>query len=170
MLSEKMEAMLNKQINREFYSAYLYLSLEAYFDSMNLQGFARWMRAQTQEEVVHAMKIFDHVSERGGTARLEALEAPPAEWESPLAAFEAAYGHEQKVTGWINKLVDAARNESDHASDIFMQWFVTEQVEEEQSTYAVVQQLKLIGDSSQALLMLDRELGQRVFTPPPANE
>ena len=168
MLSEKMETMLNKQINREFYAAYLYLSMEAYFESMNLQGFARWMRAQTQEEVVHAMKIFDQVSERGGTVRLEALDAPPVEWESPRAAFEAAYGHEQKVTGWINGLVDAARSESDHASEIFLQWYVTEQVEEEQSTDSVLQQLKLIGDSSQALLMLDRELGQRVFTPPPA--
>lgn len=162
--------MFNKQINREFYSAYLYLSMEAYFDSMNLQGFAQWMRAQTQEEVLHAMKVFDQVGERGGVARLEAIEAPPAEWESPHAAFEAAYGHEQKVTRWINEFIDAARNESDHASDIFMQWFVTEQVEEEQSTYAVLQQLKLIGDSSQALLMLDRELGQRVFTPPPMTE
>jgi len=170
MLSEKMEAMLNKQINREFFASYLYLSMAAYFDSMNLQGFAKWMRAQTQEEVVHAMKFFDQVSERGGTVRLETLEAPPAEWDSPRAALEAAYGHEQKVTGWINELVDAARSESDHASDIFLQWFVTEQVEEEQSTDAVVQQLKLIGVSSQALLMLDRELGQRVFTPPPAKE
>lgn len=125
MLSEKMETMLNKQVNREFYSAYIYLSMAAYFDSMNLLGLARWMRAQTQEEMVHAMKIFDQIGERGGAVRLEAIDTPPVEWKSPLDAFEAAYAHEQKVTGWINGLVDAAHSESDHASVIFLQWFVT---------------------------------------------
>ena len=168
MLSKKMEKMLNEQINREFYAAYLYLSMAAYFDSLNLQGFAQWMRAQTQEEVVHAMKIFDHVNERGGRVMLIKLEAPPSEWASPLAALEAAYGHEQKVTGWIHELVGAARSESDYASEIFLQWYVTEQVEEEESTDGVVQQLKLVGDSPQALLTLDRALGQRVFTMPAA--
>ena len=166
MLGKKMEKKLNEQVNREFYASYLYLSMAAYFDSLNLSGFAQWMRIQTQEELVHAMKIFDYIQERGGVVTLEAIDKPSAKLSSPLSAFEAAYAHEQKVTGWINDLVDAARDEKDHASVIFLQWFVTEQVEEEQSVDTIVNQLKMVGDSPQALLMMDRELGQRVFTAP----
>ncbi|UCG58223.1 MAG: ferritin [Phycisphaerales bacterium] len=168
MISKKMVEALNDQINAELYSAYLYLSMEAYFESKNLTGFAKWMRAQTQEEVVHAMKIYDFVNERGGRVALKAIEQPPTEWKSPLAAFEAAYKHEQLVTGLINNLVNLAVAEKDHATNSFLQWFVDEQVEEETSVDNVVQNLKMAQDAPGALFMLDRELGQRVFTPPPA--
>lgn len=166
MISKKIEQALNDQINAELYSAYLYLSMVAYFESVNLSGFAAWMRAQTQEEVVHAMKIYDYVNERGGRVVLESIAEPPAKWESPLAAFEAAYKHEQLVTGRINDLVDLAIKEKDHAANTFLQWFVNEQVEEETSADAVVQQLKMAEGAPGALFMIDRELGQRAFTPP----
>lgn len=165
MLTEKMQEALNKQINAEFYSAYLYLSMSAYFESIDLAGFARWMRVQAQEELTHAMKIYDYVNERGGRVVLYPIEGPPTEWDSPLATFEAAYRHEQKVTGLINELVNLAQEEKDHATYIFLQWFVTEQVEEEASAKEVVQKLKLAGNAPGALFMLNRELGQRIFTP-----
>ena len=170
MLSEKMQKALNDQINAELYSAYLYLSMSAYFESLNLGGFANWMKVQAQEETVHAMKLYAYTNERGGRVKLGAVEAPPWEWDSPLAVFEAAYQHEQKVTGLINDLVKTAKGENDHATEIFLQWFVTEQVEEEASADAVVQQIKLVGDAPGGLFMLDRELGQRVFTPPTTAE
>ena len=166
MIGKKMEKALNDQINAELYSAYLYLSMVAYFESENLPGFATWMRAQTQEEVMHAMKMYDYVNERGGRVILKAIDEPPAKWESPLAAFEAAYKHEQLVTGRINDLVDLAIEEKDHAANTFLQWFVNEQVEEETSADAVVQQLKMAEGAPGALFMIDREMGQRVFTPP----
>ena len=166
MIGKKMEAALNDQINAELYSAYLYLSMAAYFESVNLSGFAAWMRAQIQEEVMHAMKMYDYVNERGGRVILTAIDEPPAEWKSPLAAFQAAYKHEQLVTGRINGLVDLAIKEKDHAANTFLQWFVNEQVEEETSADAVVQQLKMAEGAPGALFMIDRELGQRVFTPP----
>jgi len=168
MISKKIEQALNDQINAEFYSAYLYLSMAAYFDSVNLTGFATWMRAQTQEEIVHAMKMYDFVNERGGRVILKAIETPPSEWDSPLAAFEAAYAHEQLVTGRINDLVNLAVDEKDHATNSFLQWFVNEQVEEETSADNVVQNLKMAQSAPGALFMLDRELGRRVFTPPAA--
>ena len=161
--------MLNEQVNAEFYSAYLYLSMVAYFESINLPGFAAWMLAQSQEEVVHAMKIFNHIIDRGGRITLGVIETPAVEWSSPLHAFENAYAHEQKVTGLINNLVKTAISEHDHASNNFLQWFVTEQVEEEKSTDEVVQKLKRAGDSPGVLLMLDREMGQRTFTLPEGN-
>jgi len=133
MISKKIEKALNKQINAELYSAYLYLSMVAYFESVNLPGFANWMKVQTQEELMHAMKIYDFVNERGGRVVLKAIEAPPTEWDSPLDAFEATYKHEQKVTGLINNLVNLAIEEKDHATSSFLQWFVNEQVEEESS-------------------------------------
>ncbi len=170
MLSKKMQGVLNKQIVAEIYSAYLYLSMSAYFLSLNLSGFAQWMRAQAQEELVHGMKIFDYVNERGSRVLLDAVEKPPTKWASPESAFEAAYKHEQKVTGMINKLVDLAVAESDHASNNFLQWFVSEQVEEEASADEVVQKLKMVGSAGGGLFMIDRELGQRVFTPPAAEE
>jgi len=167
MISKKTEDALNEQINAEFYSAYLYLSMEAYFESMNLPGFANWMRAQIQEESMHAMKIYDFVNERGGRVLLKSIEQPPTEWKSPLAAFEAAYKHEQKVTGLINDLVNLAIEEKDHASNTFLQWFVNEQVEEESSVNEVVQKLKMLENAPGGQFLIDRELGQRVFTPPP---
>lgn len=170
MLSKRMQTALNKQVVAELYSAYLYLSMSAYFHSINLGGFANWMRVQVQEELTHAMKIFDYVIERGGRVFLDAVDKPPLEWASPLAAFEAAYKHEQKVTGLINKLVDLALTEHDHATNNFLQWFVSEQVEEEDSANAVVQKLKMVGEEGGGLFMVDRELGQRVFTPPAVEE
>jgi ferritin len=168
MIGKKMEAALNGQVNAELYSAYLYLSMESYFKSLDLNGFANWMRVQTQEEIVHAMKMYDFINERSGRAVLKAIEGPPTQWDSPRAVFEAAYAHEQKVTGLINGLVDLAIKEKDHATNTFLQWFVNEQVEEESSADQIVQQLKMMEDAPGGLFMLDRELAQRVFTPPPA--
>jgi ferritin len=166
MISKKMESALNKQINAELYSAYLYLSMNSYFQSANLQGSATWMRVQALEEMTHAEKFYQFVINRGGRIFLETIEGPPVKWASPLAAFQDVYKHEQKVTSLINALVDLAIKEKDHASHTMLQWFVNEQVEEESNADGIVQQLKLLGDSGQGLLMLDRELGQRVFTPP----
>jgi len=166
MLNEKIEKALNQQLNAELYSAYLYLSMAAYFRSISLGGFANWMEVQYQEEVAHAMKFYSYINERGGRVILQAIEAPPTEWDSPLAVFQAAYAHEQKVTGMINDLVELAIQERDHATNIFLQWFVTEQVEEEDSANEVVEKLKLMSDARGGLFMLDRELGQRTFTPP----
>jgi ferritin len=168
MLNNDMEKALNTQVNAEMYSAYLYLSMSAYFQSKSLGGFASWMRVQAQEEMVHAMKLYDFINERGGRVTLELIEAPPTEWDSPLATSEAVYEHEQKVTGLINELVELALEKHDHATNIFLQWFVSEQVEEEDSANDVVEKIKLMGDARGGLFMLDRELGQRVFTPPAA--
>jgi ferritin len=169
MISKKMETALNDQVNAELYSAYLYLSMESYFKSLNLNGFANWMRVQTQEEVSHAMKIYDFINERGGRVILKAIDGPQTKWDTPFAVFEAVYTHEQKVTGLINKLVDLAIKEKDHATNSFLQWFVNEQVEEESSADEIVQQLKMMQDAPGGIFMLDRELGQRVFTPPAQN-
>jgi len=166
MLSKNMEKALNKQINAELYSAYLYLAMAAYFESLSLSGFANWMRIQAQEELTHAMKFYDFVYERGGRVVLDAVDAPPEAWDSSLAAFEGAYEHECKVSAMINDLVNLALEEKDHATNTFLQWFVSEQVEEEASADAVVQKLKLIGDHGNGIFMLDRELGQRVFHAP----
>ena len=170
MISKKMEEALNGLLNAELYSAYLYLSMEAYFESVNLPGFANWMRAQTQEELMHAMKFYDYIIERGGRVILRLIDAPPADWDSPFAVFEATLEHEQKVTGLINDLVHLAREEKDNASGIFLQWFVNEQVEEEDNVGKVLGQLKLIKDSPEALFMMDKEMRQRVFMPPAAAE
>jgi ferritin len=166
MISKKMEKALNEQVNAELFSAYLYLSMEAYFKSLNLDGFANWMRVQTQEEIMHAMKIYDFIDERGGRVILKAINGPDTKWDSPLAVFEAVYKHEQKVTGLINNLVNLAIEEKDHATNTFLQWFVNEQVEEESSADQIVQQLKMMENAPGGMFMLDRELGQRVFTPP----
>ena len=166
MITKKMQQALNEQINAELYSAYLYLSMEAYFKSENLPGFANWMRAQTQEELMHAMKIYDFLNERGGRVILKPIEEPQTQWDSPLAALEAVYKHEQKVTGLINDLVNLAIGEKDHATNSFLQWFVNEQVEEEASADEVVQKLKRLEKAPGGLFMIDQELGRRVFTPP----
>jgi len=170
MINEKMAQALNKQINAELYSAYLYFSMAAYFESVNLPGFAHWMRIQTQEELMHAMKIYDFVNERGGRIILKAIERPPVEWKSPLAVFEATYKHEQKVTGLINELVNLAIEEKDHGTNAFLQWFINEQVEEEKSASDMVGKLKLIEANPEGMYMLDKEMGQRIFTPPAGTE
>jgi len=166
MINKKIEAAFNEQVNAELYSAYLYLSMSAYFESLSLKGFANWMRCQAQEELLHAMKFYAFINERGGRVALKAVEAPPTAWSSPLDAFQQAYAHEQTVTALINGLVDLALQEREHSANAFLQWFVTEQVEEEASADAVVQQLKLAGDAGGGLFMIDRELATRVFTMP----
>ena len=166
MLKEKMIESLNFQMNAELYSAYLYLSMAAYFEANDLSGFANWMRVQAKEEMTHAMKFYDYLVQRGARITLTEIKAPPTEWDSPIAIFEHVYEHEQMVTGLINKLVDLAISLSDHATNNFLQWYVAEQVEEEESSSGVLQKVKLAGDSPSGLLMLDQELAQRVFTPP----
>lgn len=170
MLKENMLKALNSQLNAEIYSAYLYLSMEAYFESIDLGGCANWMRAQAQEELTHAMKFYGYIVQRGERVTLSTIEGPQIEWDSPVAVFEHVYEHEQKVTGLINDLVDLSVSESDHATNNVLQWFVAEQVEEEESASGVLQRMKLAGDSKSGLFMLDSELGQRVFTPPAAKE
>ena len=161
MLDEKMQEAFNAQLVAELYSSYLYLSMSAYLDATNLPGFAHWMRAQAQEETSHAMKFYQYVNERGGRVTLGPIEAPPSQWDSPLAVFEAVFRHEQKVTGLINDLAKLAEQQADHAANAFLQWFVAEQVEEESSADEIVQKLKLAAAASDALLSIDHELGQR---------
>ena len=162
MISGKIQDALNGQINAEMYSAYLYLSMSAHFHSTNMTGFAGWMKSQGQEELSHAMKLYEYVNERGGRVTLSRVEAPPQTWASPLAALEDAYRHEQQNTGQINGLLLLATKEGDHATAIFLQWFVTEQVEEESTANRLVERLRLVGDSVPGLLLMDRELAQRV--------
>lgn len=161
MLSPKIEEAFNKQINAELFSSYLYLSMAAYFEAKSLAGMAHWMRLQVAEENAHGMKFYDFVHERNGRVKLAAIDEPQVEWDSPLAAFEAALGHEQKVTGLINDLVNLAIAEKDHAAANFLQWFVDEQVEEEATVQLIIDKLKLVGDHGVALFMIDNELGTR---------
>ena len=161
MLSDKMQDALNGQLNAELYSSYLYLSMNAYFKSINLDGFANWMYYQALEELTHSMKFYDFIIQRGGKVNLQQVDAPPIAWDSPLAVFEATLEHEQKVTGLINDLVELALAEHDHATNIFLQWFVSEQVEEEESVGGVLEQLKLMGEAKGGLFMIDRELANR---------
>jgi len=161
MINEKIQEALNRQLNRELYSAYLYLSMAAYCQSINLAGFAHWFEVQSKEEVDHAMRFYKHVVERMGRVLLSAIETPPAKWASPTEIFEQAYSHEKAVTGMIDDIVTLARSEKDHATDVFLQWFINEQVEEEANADQILQQLKLAGDKGQTLLMMDRELAKR---------
>jgi ferritin len=166
MIKEIVEKAINEQINWELYSGYFYLSMAAHFESTGLPGFANWMRNQAKEEQFHAMKFFDYLNERGGRVQLKAIEEPPHKWDSPLRIFEETYVHEQKVTGLINDLVDLAFEEKDHATYNMLQWFVDEQVEEEANASEIVDKLKLIGDDTSTLFMLDQEFAKRVFSPP----
>ncbi len=165
MLNNTIAEELNKQINREIYSAYLYMSMSAYSQHIGLKGFANWFMVQYNEEMEHAMKIYTYVNDQGAQVKLLAIDEPPAEFDSPLDMFEKTLKHEQFITKSINDLVDLAIEEKDHATEIFLQWFVTEQIEEEGNDNDIIGQLKLIGDNGNGLLMLDRELGSRVFTP-----
>jgi ferritin len=166
MLSKKMATELNDQINAEMFSAYLYLQMAAWFESQNLKGMANWMEVQTQEEMVHAMKFFKFIQSRGGEVSLKQIKAPTQTWDSPLAAFEAALKHEQYITGRIHKLMDLAIEKKDHPSRSLLQWFVDEQVEEEENATDNVQNTKMVQDSQQGLYMLDKEMAARVFVPP----
>ncbi len=161
MLGKAIQDAMNEQMRNEFYSGYQYLSMAAYCESENLPGFAHWMRAQAREEIEHAMKFYDFILDRSGRVVLGAIEEPVVEFGSPLEVFERALEHEQRVTAMINDLYGLAVSESDYASQTFLQWFVTEQVEEEKNAGDVVETLKMIGDKSEALFLLDRELGRR---------
>jgi len=161
MISKTMESALNRQVNRELYSAYLYLSMSAYFETASMKGFAKWLRLQAKEEQAHAMKIYDYVIARGGVVSLEAIEAPKAKWASAGKVFEEVYAHEQKVTGMINNLVDIATKEKDHATFEMLQWFVKEQVEEEENASEIVNQITILGDVVGHLFWLDHQLGKR---------
>lgn len=163
MLKTTIEKALNEQINAEFWSAYLYLSMSAYFQSIGLSGFANWMTMQFQEEISHAMRFFNYVVERGGRVELKPIDKVPKEWKSALHAFEETYKHEQKVTGLIENLVDLAETEKDRATLNMLQWYIDEQVEEESSADEIIQKLKLIGSDGSGLFMYDNELGQRAF-------
>ena len=166
MISKKMEAALNEQLNKEMYSAYLYMSMSAYSTHIGLKGFANWFMVQYQEEMMHAMKFYNYINDQGGRVMLIAIDAPPTAFESPLDMFEKTLKHEQFVTKRINDLVDLAIKEKDHATNICLQWYVTEQIEEEANDNDVIAKLKLVGKKGDALLMLDKELAARVFTPP----
>lgn len=161
VIKEKMQKAINKQINAELYSSYLYLAMAAHFEENNLLGFAQWLKIQAKEENTHGMKFYEYVIERGGRVILTEIAAPPAEWKSPLAAFEAVYAHELKVTALINDLLELAKEEGDAASELMLQWFIDEQVEEEANAILIVEKLKMIKDAPQGLLMLDKELGER---------
>lgn len=166
MIDKKMEKAINDQMNAEIYSSYLYLSMSAYFESVNLKGFAHWMRAQAMEELTHFKKFYDFLCARGGTVVLSEIKAPPAKWKSPLAAFENVLKHEQHVTALINNLVDVSLKLKDHATNNFLQWFVGEQVEEEATADEIIQSMKLNRDNPGGLFMMDKELAQRTFVPP----
>lgn len=170
MLGKKMEKAINDQINAEFFSAYLYLSMATHFDAVSLPGFANWMKQQTQEEMFHGMKMFNYVSDRGGRVILQAIAQPPSSWKSALEVFQNVLEHEQKVTGLINDLIDLAIKEKDYATNNFLQWFIGEQVEEEATASTLVDRLKLIGNDANGLFVLDTELAARRFTMPTAKE
>ncbi|MBI9015793.1 MAG: ferritin [Phycisphaerae bacterium] len=166
MLSKKMVDALNEQLNAEFYSAYLYMSMAAYFEANDYPGFANWMVTQFQEEQFHGNKLFKYINDRGARVKLKAIAAPPIEFESVLAVFEETLAHEQHVTSLINNLVGLAIEEKDYATHNYLQWYVSEQIEEEKNVSDILSKLKRAGDKPQLLYMLDDKLGQRVFTPP----
>ncbi len=161
MISKAMEKSLNEQINAEIFSFYLYLAMSTHFQQANFGGFARWMRAQAQEEMSHALKFIDYVHERGGAVTLTAIEQPKGTWPSVVAAFTDAYAHERTITKRINTLMDKAIAAKDHATANLLQWFVKEQVEEEATLDPIVTRLQAIGDAPGALYYLDHELGKR---------
>ena len=165
MLKEKMAEALNKHLTEEFYSANLYLSMSAYFEFIGLKGFAHWMMVQYQEEMDHAMKIYQYLISQGARVKIGTVKAPQNDWKSPLEVFEATLKHEQYITGCINELVDIAEELRDRPTNNFLQWFIDEQVEEEKNDRDIINRLKLIGDSKNGLFMLDKELGQRQFAP-----
>jgi ferritin len=161
MLSSKLQDAFNRQINAELYSSYLYLSMAAHFEAQDFKGMAHWMRLQADEERAHAMRIFDFINDRSGRVALTQIEAPKAEWKSPLEVFEDSYKHEQKITGMINELMGLVAVEKDGAGHDFLEWFCREQVEEESQVQLIVAQLKLVADSGVGLYMIDQELGKR---------
>ena len=165
MLSKKLETALNKQINAEFWSAYLYLSMSAHFANEGLPGVANWFKIQFQEEQDHALKFMNYLIAKGNKVELKPIEKVSTSWKSVLDSFEDTLKHEKVVTGLINDLVALARSENDYATENMLQWFVKEQVEEEETAQGMIDGLKLIGDNGFGLYTLDKELGQRTYTP-----
>jgi len=165
MISAKMQKALNTHLNEEFYSSYLYLSMAAYFEAKNLKGFANWMRLQSAEEQLHGMKFFNFILQKGGKVTLTQIADPKVEWKSISEVFSDTLKHEQKISGLINKLVDVSMIEKDYSTNTFLQWFVTEQVEEEANVEEIIQKIEMIGDNKSGLYMLDNELGSRAATP-----
>ena len=161
MLTTPLLKAINEQINHEMYSSYLYLAMAAYCESKNFPGFAKWMKMQSAEETNHAMKLYDYIHDRGGIVALMAIDQPPAEFKSPLKMFEQALEHERKISGLITKLYELSIKENDYPTQVMLQWFITEQVEEEKTAIGIVEQLKMIGDSPVSLMMMDRQLGAR---------
>ncbi len=161
MIGQKMQDAMNEQINKEFYSSYLYLSMAAHFEDKNLPGFANWMRVQAEEEREHGMKFFDFIHERGGRVCLKGIDAPKTEWTSSLEVAEEVAAHEAKVTASIYSLYELALQEKDYPAQIMLQWFINEQVEEEKNAAEIVAALKLIEDRGTAVLMLDHQLAKR---------
>ena len=170
MLSKKMLKALNKQIQEELYSGYLYLAMSAYLTDQNLNGFATWMRMQAREEDSHAMKIYQYIIEHNGQPLVPELQKPPRDFKGPADIFKQALDHERHITACINDLVDLAQKEKDKATESFLQWFVDEQVEEENQVVEVIKQLNIVKDDGPGLWMLDQEMGQRTFTPLPGIE
>lgn len=164
-MKKTMEQALNAHVNAEFYSSYLYLAMANCFTAKNLDGMASWMRIQAEEERLHGMKFLDFIHQRGGRVALQQINQPPLDWATPLEAFQQAYEHELEISGKINALVDLATKEGDHAAVNFLQWFVSEQVEEEAHALAIVDKLKMIGDHPMGLLTMDARLGQRTAAP-----
>ena len=162
MIKAEISTALNEQINREMYSAYLYMSMSAHAGKIGLKGFANWFMVQYHEEMFHAMKIYEYVQRQGEDVKLESLATPPSTFESPLDMFTQTLTHEQYITQSINNLMDLAVTVKDHATQIFLEWYVTEQIEEEENDNDIIQQLNIIGDNPHGLLMLDRELASRV--------
>ena len=161
MVSKKMIDALNNHMNEEFYSSYLYLAMAAHFEDKNLNGFANWFKLQSQEEYGHAMKFYGYINQVRGKVSLKAIKAPKSSWKSIMEAFKQTFDHEKHITGLINKLVRQAIQEKDYATNNFLQWFVTEQVEEEATVEEIINKLELVGDAKSGLFMLDRELGAR---------
>jgi ferritin len=160
-MDKKLQKVFNDQIKHELYSAHIYLAMAAYFETKNLPGFAHWMKIQYKEEVAHAMKMFEFLNDRGQRVLLQAIPQPTWEFSSSLEVFEETLKHEQKVTSLINALYELAKEVNDHASVVFLQWFVTEQVEEEKNASVIIQTLKIIKSEGAPLIMLDRELAKR---------
>ena len=167
MLNDTMLDTLNEQLNGEIYSSYLYFSMAGYFESLSLKGFANWMEIQAQEEIMHAHRIYKYIVDKGSRPRMAPVDAPPHDWESPLDAMEKVYAHECTISQQINACVTLSLQENDHSTNTMMQWFVSEQVEEEASADEVVQKLKLISDNSTGLFLLDSDLGKRTLEAEP---
>ncbi|MEI6056233.1 MAG: ferritin [Lentisphaerota bacterium] len=167
-MNPKIEKALNDQINFELYSSYIYMAMASYFRSLSLSGFAHWMEIQVQEELAHALKLYNYITERGGIAVFDAIAKPPQTWDSPTDVFKHSHEHEQIVTSRMHEIVDLSLKEKDHTTNAHIQWYLNEQVEEESKVLGIYQQLKFANNSPQALLMFDRELAQRIFVDPNA--